>query len=78
MEQTKYQQIHLKEYGIYLAPYLAAIPCSEQEWYAASGVVLGLAGTLSLYPICKRIRKSGGFESPVFSFMGRRRGRLPV
>ena len=48
MEQTKYQQIHLKEYGIYLAAYLAAIACSKQEWYAASGVVLGLAA-LFLY-----------------------------
>ena len=48
MEQTKYQQIHLKEYGIYLAAYLAAIACSKQEWYVASGVVLGLAA-LFLY-----------------------------
>lgn len=56
MEQTKYQQIHLKEYGIYLAAYLAAIACSKQEWYAASGVVLGLA---ALFLYIRFVKESG-------------------
>ena len=48
MERTQYQQIHIKEYGIYHAAYIVAIVCSKLEWYAASGVVLGLAA-LFLY-----------------------------
>ena len=56
MEQTQYQQIHLKEYGIYHAAYIAAIVCSKLEWYAASGVVLGLA---ALFLYIRFVKESG-------------------